>query len=39
VELKSLHPCDEGADQAGGMVSAAMDGERVAVTVRITAAA
>lgn len=29
-QLKSLYPCGEGAGYAGGIVSAAMDGERVA---------
>jgi uncharacterized FAD-dependent dehydrogenase len=30
VEVKGLYPCGEGAGYAGGIVSAAMDGERVA---------
>ncbi|MBC7865089.1 MAG: FAD-binding protein [Bacteroidia bacterium] len=30
VEIKGLYPCGEGAGYAGGIVSAAMDGERVA---------
>jgi uncharacterized protein len=30
-QLKNLYPCGEGAGYAGGIVSAAMDGERVAV--------
>ncbi|HSB92774.1 MAG TPA: hypothetical protein VLC28_06630, partial [Flavitalea sp.] len=29
-QLASLYPCGEGAGYAGGIVSAAMDGERVA---------
>jgi uncharacterized protein len=29
-QIKSLYPCGEGAGYAGGIVSAAMDGERVA---------
>lgn len=29
-QLKNLYPCGEGAGYAGGIVSAAMDGERVA---------
>ena len=29
-EIKNLYPCGEGAGYAGGIVSAAMDGERVA---------
>lgn len=30
VQVKNLYPCGEGAGYAGGIVSAAMDGERVA---------
>jgi hypothetical protein len=30
VEVKGLFPCGEGAGYAGGIVSAAMDGERCA---------
>ena len=30
VQIKGLYPCGEGAGYAGGIVSAAMDGERVA---------
>ena len=30
VELRGLYPCGEGAGYAGGIVSAAMDGQRVA---------
>jgi hypothetical protein len=29
-QIKNLYPCGEGAGYAGGIVSAAMDGERVA---------
>jgi uncharacterized FAD-dependent dehydrogenase len=29
-QLKNLYPCGEGAGYAGGIVSAAMDGEKVA---------
>ena len=29
-QIKGLYPCGEGAGYAGGIVSAAMDGERVA---------
>ena len=29
-QIKKLYPCGEGAGYAGGIVSAAMDGERVA---------
>ena len=32
-QLKNLYPCGEGAGYAGGIVSAAMDGERVALQV------
>ncbi len=32
-QIKNLFPCGEGAGYAGGIVSAAMDGERVAVTI------
>lgn len=32
-QVKNLYPCGEGAGYAGGIVSAAMDGERVAATV------
>ncbi|CAN5611647.1 FAD-binding protein [soil metagenome] len=31
-QIKNLYPCGEGGGYAGGIVSAAMDGERVAVT-------
>jgi uncharacterized FAD-dependent dehydrogenase len=31
--VKGLYPCGEGAGYAGGIVSAAMDGERVAVAI------
>jgi len=30
TQLKGLYPCAEGAGYAGGIVSAAMDGQRVA---------
>ncbi len=30
-QIKNLYPCGEGAGYAGGIVSAAMDGERVAM--------
>ena len=33
LEIKRLFPCGEGAGYAGGIVSAAMDGERVAVKI------
>ena len=32
-QIKNLYPCAEGAGYAGGIVSAAMDGERVAATI------
>ena len=32
-DLKGLYPCGEGAGYAGGIVSAAMDGENVAEQV------
>jgi uncharacterized protein len=32
-QIKNLYPCGEGAGYAGGIVSAAMDGERVAVVI------
>ncbi len=35
-QLKNLYPCGEGAGYAGGIVSAAMDGERVAAAVAVT---
>ena len=30
-QIKNLYPCGEGAGYAGGIVSAAMDGEKVAI--------
>lgn len=35
-QLQNLYPCAEGAGYAGGIVSAAMDGERVAKMIRAT---
>jgi uncharacterized protein len=32
-QIENLYPCGEGAGYAGGIVSAAMDGERVAATI------
>ena len=32
-QVKNLYPCGEGAGYAGGIVSAAMDGERVAESI------
>lgn len=34
-QIKNLYPCGEGAGYAGGIVSAAMDGERVARQIEI----
>ncbi|MEO6288785.1 MAG: FAD-binding protein, partial [Ginsengibacter sp.] len=34
-QLKNLYPCGEGAGYAGGIVSAAMDGERVAKCIAL----
>ncbi|MDQ6813636.1 MAG: FAD-dependent monooxygenase [Bacteroidota bacterium] len=34
-QLKNLYPCGEGAGYAGGIVSAAMDGERVAALIAV----
>ncbi len=35
VRIKNLYPCGEGAGYAGGIVSAAMDGERVANKISV----
>jgi uncharacterized FAD-dependent dehydrogenase len=35
-QIKNLYPCAEGAGYAGGIVSAAMDGERVASQIAVT---
>lgn len=35
-QLKDLYPCGEGAGYAGGIVSAAMDGERVVEAIAVT---
>jgi uncharacterized FAD-dependent dehydrogenase len=35
VIVKRFYPCGEGAGYAGGIVSAAMDGERVAEAVKL----
>ena len=32
-QLENLYPCGEGAGYAGGIVSAAMDGEKVATLI------
>ena len=32
-QIKNLYPCGEGAGYAGGIVSAAMDGEKVAISI------
>ncbi len=34
-QIKNLYPCGEGAGYAGGIVSAAMDGERVAAQIAL----
>lgn len=34
-QAKNLYPCGEGAGYAGGIVSAAMDGERVAKQIAL----
>jgi len=34
TQIKNLYPCGEGAGYAGGIVSAAMDGERCAVAIK-----
>ncbi len=34
-QIKNLYPCGEGAGYAGGIVSAAMDGERIAATLAL----
>ena len=34
--IDNLYPCGEGAGYAGGIVSAAMDGEKVAAAIRQT---
>ena len=34
-QVKNLYPCGEGAGYAGGIVSAAMDGERVAKSISV----
>ncbi len=36
LQIKNLYPCAEGAGYAGGIVSAAMDGERVATMIAET---
>ncbi|RYY61577.1 MAG: FAD-binding protein [Chitinophagaceae bacterium] len=38
VQVKNLYPCAEGAGYAGGIVSAAMDGERVVEEIKKKAA-
>jgi len=35
VQIKNLYPCGEGAGYAGGIVSAAMDGERIATSIAV----
>jgi uncharacterized FAD-dependent dehydrogenase len=36
VQIRNLYPCGEGAGYAGGIVSAAMDGEKIAATIAIS---
>jgi uncharacterized FAD-dependent dehydrogenase len=36
IQVKNLYPCGEGAGYAGGIISAAMDGELVAATIVAT---
>ncbi len=33
IEISGLYPCAEGAGYAGGIISAAMDGERIAEAI------
>jgi len=33
LQIENLYPCGEGAGYAGGIVSAAMDGEKVASAI------
>jgi uncharacterized protein len=33
IHIKNLYPCGEGAGYAGGIVSAAMDGEKIALSI------
>ncbi|MFN2437961.1 MAG: NAD(P)/FAD-dependent oxidoreductase [Chitinophagaceae bacterium] len=37
-QVKNLYPCAEGAGYAGGIVSAAMDGEKIAAKIAVTTA-
>jgi uncharacterized FAD-dependent dehydrogenase len=34
-QIKGLYPCGEGAGYAGGIVSAAMDGEKIAAMIGV----
>lgn len=36
IQIKNLYPCGEGAGYAGGIVSAAIDGERVATAMALS---
>jgi uncharacterized protein len=36
LQIKNLYPCGEGAGYAGGIVSAAMDGEKIAIQIAQT---
>ena len=33
IQIKNLYPCGEGAGYAGGIISAAIDGERCALMI------
>jgi uncharacterized FAD-dependent dehydrogenase len=34
VQIKGLYPCGEGAGYAGGIISAAIDGEKCAMKIK-----
>jgi uncharacterized FAD-dependent dehydrogenase len=34
MEIKGLYPCGEGAGYAGGIISAAIDGEKCAMKIK-----
>ena len=36
VQIKGLYPCGEGAGYAGGIISAAIDGEKCAEQVKVS---
>jgi uncharacterized FAD-dependent dehydrogenase len=33
IQIKGLYPCGEGAGYAGGIISAAIDGEKCAIKI------